>query len=149
MYSNARTPRSFLHALHSLDRRRWLIGGATMGGGALIIAGTLLPWVSLLAGLHPYAGTAGLNGQLLIGGGLLSIISGAWFLLAGSLPVRWAIGLLGFTLLAFASWLLIELLLTYRQLAADPLLVPRLGPGLFLVVLGSLLIFVTLLLGDD
>jgi hypothetical protein len=56
---------------------------------------------------------------------------------------------LGFALLAFASWSLFQLLVIYHQLSADPMMVAKLGPGLIVVVVGSLLIFTTLFLSYE
>jgi len=42
----------------------------------------------------------------------------------------------------------LDLLVMYRQLSADPMMVAELGPGLIFVVVGSLLIFGTLFLSD-
>ena len=55
---------------------------------------------------------------------------------------------LGFALLAFASWSLFQLLIIYRELSADPMMVARPGPGLIVVIVGSLLIFATLFVND-
>jgi hypothetical protein len=74
---------------------------------------------------------------------------GVWFLRHGGFRLRWGIGLLGFALLAFASWSSFQLLTIYRQLSADPMMVAKLGPGLIVVVVGSLLIFATLFLNDE
>ena len=52
--------------------------------------------------------------------------------LARSIPV------LGGVLTLFAAWLVVQLLLTYRALQANPMLVPRLGPGLFVALVGGL-----------
>jgi len=51
-------------------------------------------------------------------------------------------------MLAFASWSVIQLLILYRELAADPMMVARPGPGLAVVTVGALLIFATLFLSD-
>ena len=55
----------------------------------------------------------------------------------------------GFARLAFASWLLVELLITLRQLAMDPMMVPSLGPALFMSLGDALLIFTALPLDPD
>lgn len=47
--------------------------------------------------------------------------------------------LLGCALLAFAGWLTAQLLLAFRRLQANVMVVPRLGPGLFVVLAGALL----------
>ncbi|HEY8226047.1 MAG TPA: hypothetical protein VIG25_12270 [Pyrinomonadaceae bacterium] len=128
---------------------RMLIAWIAISGGLIIILGTWLSWFSLFAGLQPYRGVDVLNGRLLTGGGGLSILAGVWYLRRDSLRLRWVIGLLGFTLLAFASWSLFQLLIIYRQLSADPMMVAKLGPGLIVVVVGSLLIFATLFLNHS
>jgi hypothetical protein len=128
------------------ERRRRLIALLAIGGGACTIAGTILPWLSLFAGLQSYPGIAGLNGQLLFGAGALSVIAGIWFLLRGGRKLRWGVGLLGFALLAFSSWLLLALLKTLDQFSADPVMLARLGPGPVITVAGALLVFVTLFL---
>jgi len=46
--------------------------------------------------------------------------------------------LLGWGLAGFTLWLTIQLFVTYRDLRANGMLVPRLGPGLFLALAGSL-----------
>ncbi len=120
-----------------------------MVGGVVVIVGTGLAWFSLFAGLQPYRGVEVLNGRLLLVGGLLSLVAGASFFVRGRLWLRWSIGFLGFVLLAFASWSLFQLLILYRQLSADPFMVAKLGPGLFVVIAGALLIFARFFLSDD
>jgi len=128
--------------------RRHLIGIAAIVGGLLLVAGTLLPWLTLFAGLRALSGLAGINGRILLAGGMLSILAGLWSLVRSGASVRWSIGLLGFALLAFTGWLSIQLITTYRSLAADPFMVAALGPGLFVALGGALLLFLTLFLGD-
>ena len=129
-------------------QRRW-VAWMAMVGGVVLIVGTVLAWFSLFAGLQPYRGVDVLNGRLLSIGGLLSFFAGAAFFRRGRLWLRWSIGFLGFVLLAFASWSLFQLLVLYRQLAADPFMVAKLGPGLFVAIVGALLIFATFFLNDD
>src|SRR5919197_1456264 len=88
-----------LCATWPLTWQRGRIALLAMLGGAVIIVGALLPWISLFAGLQAYAGISGVYGRLLCGGGALSIIGGIWFLLRGGLTVRWGLGFLGFVLL--------------------------------------------------
>jgi len=90
-----------------------------------------------------------LNGRVLTGGGALSFLAGVWFLRTGGIRLRWGIGLLGFAMLAFASWSLSQLLILYRQLSADPMLVAKPGPGLIFIIVGSFLIFATLFLNIE
>jgi hypothetical protein len=126
-----------------------LIAWAAIGGGIIVLFGTWLPWFSLFAGLQPYRGVDLLNGRLLTGGGALSILAGFCFLRRGGARLRWGIGLLGFVLLAFASWSLFQLLILYRQLSADPMLVAKLGPGLIFITIGSFVVFATLFLNTE
>ncbi len=128
---------------------RWPVGLTAIVGGTLVITGALLPWLTLLAGLRSYTGTAGLNGRLLLAGGAIATVAGLWFLVAGGRVLRWGIGLFGFSLLAGATWLMLRLLATYQELTADPFAVAALGPGLFVALGGAALIFVTLFLPDE
>ena len=125
------------------------IAWGAIGGGVVVIVGAWLSWFSLFAGLQPYRGVDVLHGRLLAAGGGLSVVAGVWFSLRGGLRLRWGIGLLGFVLLAFASWSVVQLRVIYRQLSADPFVVARLGPGLIVVGAGALLVFATLFLGDE
>jgi hypothetical protein len=128
-------------------RWRWAVGLAAIGSSALVMAGALLPWLSVYAGLKAYAGVAGLNGRLLLGAGAIGLLAGVAYLFTSRLTLRWAVGLWGFGLLAFAGWLVVQLLVTYQRLAADPLFLARLGPGLFVASIGAAALAATLLLG--
>jgi hypothetical protein len=142
-------PRARAGWFRSRSRTRIVIAGGAIGGGAIVVLGACLPWFSLFAGLHPYRGIDVVNGRLLAAGGGLSIVAGACFAVAGGLLIRWGIGLLGYVLLAVAGWSAFQLRVIYRQLATDPFVVARLGPGLTIVAVGALLIFATLFLGDE
>jgi hypothetical protein len=135
--------------LRSKPLNRLGVASVAIGGGAIVVPGAWLSWFSPFAGLRPYRGVDVLNGRVLAAGGVLSILAGAWFSLRGGHRLRWGIGLLGFVLLAFASWSWLQLRVIYRALAADPFVVARLGPGLGVVVTGAVVIFVTLFLTDD
>ena len=58
---------------------RRLVGVLGMIGGALIVAGSLMPWLSLYAGLDPISGVEGLNGRVLIGAGALIVAAGLMY----------------------------------------------------------------------
>jgi hypothetical protein len=126
-----------------------LIAWTAISGGLIVILGAFLPWFSLFAGLQPYRGVDVLNGRLLTGSGALSILAGVWFLRRGGRRRRWGIGLLGFAMLAFASWSLFQLLILYRELATDQMMVAKLGPGLIFIIVGSFLIFATIFLNFE
>jgi len=48
------------------------------------------------------------------------------------------VAVLGWALTGYALWLIVQLLITYRELRTNPMLVPQLGPGLFLALGGAL-----------
>jgi hypothetical protein len=122
-----------------------LIAAGAIGGGALVVAGGLLPWLSIYAGLESFRGVAGLNGRLLVGGGTFSVLLGLRYLQRREKPLLWAIGLLGAVLFGFSAWLVVQLFAVYRDVGGNPFLAGRLGPGLFISSAGAALILATLL----
>lgn len=129
-------------AVASADRR--LVAGLGAAGGALVLIGSLLPWISLYAGLQTIAGTDGLNGRILAGLGAAAALLAATHLVRGDQATRWLLGIAGFAILALGGWLGIQLLQTGTVLAADPLLVSRLEPGLAVSLVGGSLLLATL-----
>lgn len=123
---------------------RRLVAGLGAAGGALVVIGSLLPWVSLYAGLQSIAGTDGLNGRILAGLGVASALCALAHAAHGGPATRWLLGIAGFAVLAFGGWLGIQLLQTEALLAADPLLVARLEPGLAASLVGGALLLSTL-----
>lgn len=119
----------------SADRAR---GAAAVSGGLLLAAGALLPWMSLFAGLHQYAGVDGLYGRLVLAGGVLVGLGGALMYTRPHRFTRTLVGGLGLLLVAFGVWILIGLGATTRQLGDHPTLVARPGPGLFVALAGAL-----------
>ncbi len=109
-------------------------------GGTLIIVGTVLPWFSLYAGLHPLRGIMGLNGRLLLAGGAVAAIIGTVLLFRDLRPLRLLLGGLGIGLALFAGWILLGVPATYRTLQENPMLVAQIGPGLFVALLGTLVV---------
>ena len=116
----------------------------TIFGSFLIVLGTVLPWVTVLGGLQSFAGIAGLNGRILLVSGVISLVAGIIYFAKPVTVVSWGIGLFGFFQLAFCSWLLLGLWKTYQQITQDSMVIGGIGPGLFVVTLGALLIFGTL-----
>ena len=105
----------------------------------MIAGGTLLPWVSFFAGLHPVHGVAGLNGRLLLAAGLVIMLAGVAFLIWGGDLLRHAIGWVGVLLSGISLVLLFRLFQAQELLAASPMMVPRMGPGLFVSAAGAAL----------
>jgi len=125
-----------------------LLSTAAILGGSFVIAGAVSPWITVFAGLHPYPGTLGLNGQLILGGGVLSVLAGLAFLLYPAPLLRWAISGLGLALLAFGAFLLPRLWSAQQELmSAHAMMVPAMGPGLFVCLAGAFVITATTLLG--
>jgi hypothetical protein len=127
--------------------RERLVALAAVASGVLIAIGAFLPWLSLFAGLHPLRGVIGLNGRLLAAGGVVCLVVGVCYWRRPAPGLRRAVAVLGWVLAAFSIWLMAQLLLTYRDLRANPMLVPQLGPGLFLALAGSLVAGATAALG--
>jgi hypothetical protein len=110
-----------------------------MAGGLLVIAGALLPWLTLYAGLQRYTGMAGLYGRLVLAGGASAFAAGVWMLRRRSLWMRWSTALLGAALTLFLTWLLVGLRDTLQG-RMSPMLVAHAGPGLFVAIMGAGLI---------
>lgn len=122
-----------------LGRRR---AAAVVLGGGLVATGALLPWITLFAGLQHYSGLIGLYGWLVLAGGVASVGIGlAMFVRRG----RWLqlAGLtLGLGLTIFVVWLVGRLFETMHGVGADAMLVARPGPGLFVAIVGSIVVTV-------
>jgi len=128
--------------------RQQLGAAAAIAGGVLIVAGSLLPWITLFAGLHTYRGIVGLNGQLLLAGGVLSILAGLVLLFRGGRSLVQLTGGLGLAMLAVTVWLLVQQYGMYHELVSEhPMTVPGIGPGLYVATVGALLASLTLLFG--
>lgn len=124
--------------------RSSIASAAAVGGGALIVAGALLPWLSLFAGLQSYSGMIGLYGRLVFAGGALAIAGGLVTLVHPLPGLRPGVGALGVVLALFTSWLLLGLRSTTRMLDEHPTLIARPGPGLFVALAGALIVAATL-----
>lgn len=117
---------------------RAIARGAVMTGGAALVIGAVLPWLTMFAGLQRYTGLIGLNGRLLLAIGIASMV-------AGLRPDRWSSERARITMLvtaclttAFCAWLIVGLVeMVHRRTMA--MLVPGFGPGLFIAQAGALL----------
>lgn len=125
--------------------RAWF--GATLAlGGALVICGALLPWLTLFAGLQSYAGTIGLYGRLMLAAGLTAFTLGIVSLRIVLRWLPWAASILGAAVIVFAFWLLAGT----NQIVHRPdniMFVARPGSGLFVILTGALLIVAASALG--
>ena len=118
----------------------------SLTGSGLVAAGTMLPWFSFFAGLHPVRGIAGINGQLLLAAGLVLVLASGASLLLQKPALRRGIGWAGVVLSGVLGVLLIRMFEAKEQLSANPMMVARLGPGLFVSLAGAVLVAATLLL---
>lgn len=118
---------------------------SAVAGGVIIAVGAVLPWMSLFAGLQSYRGISGLYGRLAFAGGLLAIVGGVVMLSRPAPQLRRATGGLGLVLALFSAWVLLGVRATTRHLERHPFLLPRAGPGLFVVVAGALVVAALLL----
>lgn len=125
---------------------RGAVGLTALAGGAAVVAGCLLPWAEIFAGLVGVAGVRGLNGRLLAGAGVLIAGAAGWQLIRGGTVSRWVAGVAGAGVLGYAAWLLMRLSATLRSLGGDSMMAVRGGPGLWLVAAGGLAAFATLFL---
>src|SRR5262245_21313699 len=82
----------------------------------------------------------GLYGRLLFAGGALALAGGVAILVRSNPWLRPGVGGLGLLLALFTSWLLLGLRSTTRRLGGHPLLIARPGPGLFVALVGALVI---------
>jgi hypothetical protein len=130
----------------ALALRSWRTGvslAAMIGGGATV-AGCLLPWAAVFAGLIGISGTRGLNGRLLAAAGVLIVAAGIWHLIRGGTAARWLIGILGAAVLGYSAYLLMRLASSLRSLGGDAMIDVRGGPGLWVAAAGGLIAFATL-----
>lgn len=112
---------------------------AAATGGTLVMLGATLPWLTLFAGLQQYRGLIGLNGKLLFTGGAIAVAAGVALAQRHRPALARSTAVLGGLMAGFAIWLLVGV----RGMVAHGLgamLVPRVGPGLFVALSGSLLI---------
>lgn len=130
----------------AVARDRLPVGALAALGGALVITGSALPWLSFFAGLQPIAGLDGLNGKVAAGLGAAAFMIGLLFLATGRPGLRWLIGILGFGVLVVAGLSGVNIASTVAELRADPLLLAQVGPGVPVLALGGALVFATMFL---
>lgn len=124
-----------------MSRARTPLIAAAAGG--LLVAGSLLPWLTLYAGLRSLDGTTGSYGRVLLGLGIacLLVAAASWWRVSDGW--RWATGLLG----AAAAYPSARAVLGLRATAdLDPLLAAAPGPGPWVALAGAVLAFALLFL---
>ena len=109
-------------------------------GGALIVAGTALPWLTLFAGLQAYRGILGWNGRGVLAAGAIVALGGAASLVGrAGLLVRRGVSLLAALVGGASAVLVVRLIATWHDLVArDAMMVARPGVGLPVVVAGAI-----------
>ena len=125
-------------------QRDWVGAAVAASGGALVVIGAWLPWITLFAGLQRYSGVTGLYGRIVFIGGAVSIGGAVAILGDRRRWIRLSIGAVGVALALLAAWDLVGLRATMRQLGGHPLLLARPGPGLFVALCGALVVAVLL-----
>lgn len=118
--------------------RRLALG--TLAGVALVVVGTMLPWLTLFAGLQRLNGLAGRNGQLVLAAAAAAAVLAVLALVRPRRVLQLVIATLGAMLVGFSAWLLYGLLAMVHREASNPMLIARSGPGLFVVLAGAMLI---------
>jgi hypothetical protein len=128
--------------------RSWRLpaGLGAAAGGAILISGAFLPWVTTFAGLIAIPGSRGSNGRILAAAGVIITAAGLWHALRGGPWSRWLAGLTGFAATGFCGFLLLQLAASLRSLSTDSMIAARSGPGLWVCAAGSVLAFGTLFL---
>jgi VIT1/CCC1 family predicted Fe2+/Mn2+ transporter len=113
---------------------------AAVLGGALTCVGAMLPWLTLFAGLQSYSGLVGLYGRLVLAAGVLATVGGVVMTTRSDRWLRRTLGGLGIALTLFVVWLLVGLRSTTGDLRHHAMLLARPGPGLFVALVGAILI---------
>jgi hypothetical protein len=110
-------------------------------GGALVMLGSYLPWMSYFAGVVPLRGVIGLNGRVLLGAGAVALLLGcglAWHgAPAARAYARRGTLLLGLGVIAASAWLLLGVRQLTHVHGSNAMLAPRPGVGLVVVLLGG------------
>lgn len=106
-------------------------------GGMTIVVGTLMPWMSLFAGLHTYRGIIGLYGRLIAGGGVVAVSLGVLLGARDNRLLRWSAGLVGGAIFFFSAVLLRNLFAVVGNLRGDPMMVASIGDGLYVCLVGA------------
>ena len=127
-------------------RLRHPAGLAVLAGGALMVTGAFLPWLSVFDGLQTIRGIEGPNGRTLAILGAIAVIAGSILVARGGRRLGLVTAVGGAAAAAFAGYLVAQLLVTMHGL--DGMMLAKLGPGLFLSAAGTLLVAGSILLPE-
>jgi hypothetical protein len=112
-------------------------------GGMTVVAGTLLPWMTLFGGLHTYRGIIGLYGRLIASGGVLAIALGLVLTAKENLLVRAAAAILGVAIFSFSTILIRNMMSIVGNHRGDPMMIAAPGRGLYVCLAGAALMSLT------
>jgi hypothetical protein len=115
-------------------------GALQLSGGALMVMGAALPWLTLFAGLQAYRGILGWNGRGMLAAGAVVALGGAASLAGkAGLLVRRVVSLLAALVAGSAVVLVVRLIATWRELMSrDVMMLARPDLGLPVVVVGAI-----------
>jgi hypothetical protein len=118
--------------------RGWPARAVALVGCALVIAGTYLPWMTLFAGLKKMNGFSGLNGWLIAGAAVVTAFA-VVIETRSSRPAKAIAITLASSTLVFSLWLLRGLATIVGDGRANPMMLTRAGPGLYVITMGALM----------
>src|SRR2546421_1295532 len=90
--------------------RHKVVAAAGVAGGASVVGGAYLPWLTVFHGLRSYAGTVGPNGRLLAAGGAAAAALAVCYGVRPRIYLRYAVGMVGCMLATFSVYLIAQLL---------------------------------------
>ena len=120
-------------------------------GGLTIVAGSLMPWMTLLGGLHTYRGIIGLYGRLIAGGGVVAVALGIFLGAKPSRVAGYSAAVLGCGIIFFSALLLRNLMEVVHD-RQHPMLAAAPGWGLYVCLAGGVLLsasLIALISADD
>lgn len=126
--------------------RNWsaLAAGTTALGAALTATGVFLPWLSYYAGLYRLSAVGTTNGTRFLLLAAAGLVLALLLVLRPRTSLRFVVSVLGAGETLFAAHLISQLRASLS--GADAMVVPRQGPGLYVIAAGGLVTFLTLVL---
>lgn len=118
-------------------------------GGLLIIVSIFMPWITFFGGLHTYSGISGLNGQILLAGGIVTLFLCKYLSSHPTQKAQVLVGIVGFLEVGLTSFLLLQAWQAVHPVSSngvDSMMIEGMGPGLFVALGGALLVFSVLFL---